>query len=262
MGLRSTRLPHLLGLILLALPVTIQWGCSSFPSQNKPQPTYSYRLEGALVKDLNTDFTHIVATPTRDDSTLPGAEIRFGGDSLAYLVDSTYYRVVLPAGDYPAGSYKIEIRDSTFFHDSAMTEIAGDFAIQNVLPARREKLSFEDVSLEWTSSSATDGYVIAAVKRDLAYAATGHVQYVTLGTPKETFENDAFNLPSGEPDTGWYYLYVYSYVGSPDSSLSATLLPVPMPSQLPDSISVHDLEGRFGTVLVAPFDSMHVIASK
>ncbi len=261
MRLKSTQYGLLWVLLCLASLAATQGGCDGYPSKHKPEEIFSYRFEGVLVKDLNTDFTSVVATLTREDSILPEAEIRFDGDSLAFT-DSAFWRAVLPAGDYPAGSYDIEIRDSSFFHDTLTTILASDFAIDTVWPEWRYILPFQEVKLEWHGSANTDGYIMAAVKMELAYTGVGFSEYVLAeqGT-SGTFDPNAFALPGGtdnEPDPGWYYLYVYSYVGSPDSVLSATLLPVPMPSQLADNISVRDLDGRFGTIVVTQFDSMLV----
>ncbi len=255
----QARLPYMLTLLLLAILTLILVGCDGSSSVNRPVPTYSYRFDGVLVKDLNTDYARIAATLSRDDSLVTGAEIRFGGDSLAYCADSTYYRVVLPAGEYPAGSYDIEIRDSSRFHDTLATGLAADFVIETVFPAQREKRTFDLVRLTWSGSADAEGYIIAAVKRDSLYTGGGYSQYVTSQTTYEEFPHDAFNLPNDDPDTGWYNLYVYSYIGSSDSALSAELLPVPMPSQLADNISVNDLTGRFGTIIVTRFDSMRVV---
>lgn len=255
----ATKLPSLLGLLSLAALALTLCGCDGYPSKYKPEETFSYRFEGVLVKDFNVDLTRIVVTLTRNDSTLSGAEIRFGGDPLAYSGD-TYSRSVFPASAYQADSFDIEIRDSSIFHDTVTTELADDFVIETVVPPRREKTASETVSLTWTDSANAQGYVMAAVKRYSSYTQAGYSQYVTSHTASGTFNNEAFASPSGEPDTGWYYLYVYSYIGSPDSALSANLLPVPMPSQLSDNILLNDFEGHFGTVVVARIDSMYVVA--
>lgn len=253
------KLLYLLTLLSLVALVLIQFGCDSYPSKYVPEDTYSYRFEGVLVKDFNVDMTHIVATLARNDSTLSEAEIRFDGDSLAYIADSTYLRAVFPAGAYQADTFDIEIRDSSLFHDTVIVVLAADFAIDSVIPPTRLKTSSDHVSLGWSGSSDAEGYVIAAVKRYSSYTGAGYSQYVTSQATSETFPNDVFILPSDEPDTGWHYLYVYSYIGSPDSALSAAFLPVPMPGQLADNIDENSLEGRFGTIVVAVFDSIKVV---
>ncbi|MFQ6008501.1 MAG: hypothetical protein ACE5K8_06050 [Candidatus Zixiibacteriota bacterium] len=260
MTLQRMKPLYLLSLLVLVLPVSLQWGCEGGPTTYRPPGLFTYRFEGALVKDLNINFTTIVATLTREDSILPNAMIRFGGDSLAFSQDSSFWRIVLPAGDYVAGDYDIEIQDSTLFHDTLSAMLADNFAINNVTPATRIKLTGDEVKLEWTGSAGSEGYVIAAVKRDAEYTGVGYSQYVTEQATAGIFPDSAFNKPTvNEPDTGWYYLYVYSYAGKPDSALSAELLPVPMPSQLGDNIEVRDLIGRFGTIVVTAFDSMHVV---
>ena len=268
MRLKKTKLPLLLILLFMILQVSIQLGCDGYPSKHIPEDTYSYRFAGVLVKDFNVDMTHIVATLARNDSTLSEAEIRFDGDSLACIADSTYLRAVFPAGAYQADSFDLEIRDSSLFHDTVIVVLAADFAIDSVIPPTRLKTSSDHVSLGWSGSSDAEGYVIAAVKRYSSYTGAGYSQYVTSQATSETFPNDVFILPSDEPDTGWYYLYVYSYVGSPDSALSSPFLPVPMPGQRPDNILLDDsdnilfdgFEGHFGTIVVTRLDSIHVVA--
>ncbi|TET97487.1 MAG: hypothetical protein E3J26_00045, partial [Candidatus Zixiibacteriota bacterium] len=168
------KLLYLLTLLSLVALVLIQFGCDSYPSKYVPEDTYSYRFEGVLVKDFNVDMTHIVATLARNDSTLSEAEIRFDGDSLAYIADSTYLRAVFPAGAYQADTFDIEIRDSSLFHDTVIVVLAADFAIDSVIPPTRLKTSSDHVSLGWSGSSDAEGYVIAAVKRYSSYTGTGY----------------------------------------------------------------------------------------
>ena len=174
MRLKSTPYGLLWVLLCLAFLALTQGGCDGYPSKHKPEETFSYRFEGTLVKDLNTDSARIVVTLTRDDSTLSNAEIRFDGDSLAYSADSTYYRAILPANAYPAGSYDIKIRDSSFFHDTLTTDLADSFAIGTVLPARGEKIPSESVTLTWSPSLGTNGYIMAVVKCDSLYTQSGY----------------------------------------------------------------------------------------
>jgi hypothetical protein len=256
MILRRIKPLHLLGLLLLVLPVTLQWGCGGNPTGYRPPGLYTYRFEGAMVKDLDTNFSTIVATLTREDSILPNAVVKFGGDSLSYN-DSAFWRIVLPAG-YPPGDYDIEIQDSSLFRDTLTVTVPHNFAIDSVFPGSRIKQTGDHVSLEWIGSAGSEGYVITAVKKDAEYTGVGYSEYIsgTIGT----FPDSAFYKPIvDEPDTGWFYVYVYAFTGSPDSTLSADVLPVPMPSQLDDNIDIRDLNGRFGTIVVTAHDSVHVV---
>ncbi len=257
MILRRIKPLYLLSLLLLVLPATLQWGCEGGTTNYRPPEHYTYRFEGAMVKDLSTNYATIIASLTREDSILPNAKIRFGGDSLAFQSDSAYWRVVLPSGEYPAGDYDIEIRDSSLFHDTLNAYIPNNFSITSVIPNTRLKLSSDHVQLTWSGSVGSEGYIIAAVKKDAKYTGIGYSEYI--GGTDGAFPDSAFILPVTHlPDTGWYYLYVYSYYGTSDSALSANLLPAPIPSQLDDNIEVNDLSGRFGTIVVTAHDSMHV----
>ncbi len=253
----SHHLPGALVCLAGAMFLTLNFSCESGPTFPRPTGT-AYRFEGALVKDLNTGFTHIRATFTRSDTLLPQAGIWFGGDSLAYLPDSMYHRAVLPTEDYPGGSYTIVIQDSTLFVDTLPASIPDTFSIQNVYPATRRKTVYP-VRVEWYAAAGAGGYVIATAKRDSIYTGAGFSQYVTSLATSETFPDSAFFGINNQFDTGWYNLYVYAYVGAPDSALSADLLPVPLPSQLTGNLSGKNLEGRFGAVVVAALDSMHVV---
>ncbi len=244
---------------MLCLAPLMYAGCGGGPGQSQQPETFTYRIEGTLIKDLNTDFARTLATITRNDTALATAELRLDGDSLAHHQDSIYYRYVLPAGEYAAGSHELVIRDSSWFLDTLLLSLPANFAIDSVLPTTRQKRSVDQVILNWSGSAGADRYVIAAVKRDSIYAGLGFTQYVTSLTTSETFPDSAFALPGGDPDTGWFYVYVYSYTGTPDSALSATLLPSPMPSQLDDNISGRNIIGRFGAIVVAAFDSILVI---
>ncbi|MFH1374375.1 MAG: hypothetical protein ABII79_11320 [bacterium] len=257
--MKYTCLRTLYLLCLLSLVMLMHTGCGGGPGQSQQPEIFTYRIEGTLIKDLNTDFAHAVATITRDDTTLATAELRLDGDSLAHHQDSIYYRYVLPAGDYAAGTHELVIRDSSWFLDTLLISLPGNFAIDSVLPTTRQKRTVDHVSLNWSGSAGTDRYVIAAVKMDSIYAGLGFTQYVTSLTTSETFPDSAFALPGGDPDTGWFYVYVYSYTGTPDSALSATLLPSPMPSQLDDNISGQNIAGRLGAIVVAAFDSIRVV---
>jgi hypothetical protein len=259
MSLQRIKPLYLLGLLVLVLPATLQWGCHGGPTSYRPPGLYTYRFEGAMVKDLDTNFSTIVATLTREDSILPNALIKFGGDSLSYN-DSAFWRIVLPAG-YPAGDYDIEIQDSSLFRDTLNAHIPNNFSITSVIPNTGLKLPNDRVELTWSGSAGSEGYVIAAVKKDAEYTGVGYSEYIS-GT-HGAFPDSAFILvPPPVQDTVWFYLCVYSYNGRPDSALSANVLPVPMPSQLDDNIEVRDLNGRFGSIVVSAFDSMHVVVPR
>jgi hypothetical protein len=246
------------GLLLLA----VYLGCDSYPSKSTPVLPNIYRLEGVLVKDIIRNTSTIKIDFQRNDSALNSAVVAYGEDTLTYG-SQLYTLAMTPAGLLPFGEDTLKVVDSTRLDVKFVGIMADTFSIASVVPDRREKLSFETVSLSWTGADSAEGYIIAAVKKGRAYMEEGYSQYVSSQATSETFNAQAFtvdNVPTSETDPGWYYLFVYAYTGIPDSSLSSDLLPVPLPGQLGDNIDLDDLSGRFGTILSIELDSMNVLA--
>ncbi|MDH4157135.1 MAG: hypothetical protein OEW00_07660 [candidate division Zixibacteria bacterium] len=248
------------GLFLL-LPA-IYVACDSYPSNIIPVLPNTYRVEGVLVKDIIRNTSTIRLYYQRSDSAVNSAEVTYGLDTLI-CDDSLYGLAMTPAGLLRFGEDTLQVVDETLLDFKFVGIVADTFSIESVVPDRREKLSFETVSLSWTGADSAEGYIMAAVKKGRAYMEKGYSQYVSSQVTSETFNAQAFtvdNVPTNEIDPGWYYLFIYTYTGIPDSALSSDLLPVPLPGQLGDNIDLDELTGRFGTILAIEFDSMNVVA--
>ena len=114
------------------------------------------------------------------------------------------------------------------------------------------------VTLDWTESPGSDAYVMSTVPRHLAYTGVGYSEWV--GSSEGTLPIEAFRWSNGiAVDTGWYYVFAYAYVGAPDSAVSAALLPVPLPGDRTANIDQDPISGRYGTIVVAGRDSVHVV---
>ncbi len=239
-------------------------GCNgSSGTGNGPKDNH-YRLRGVLVNDLNTDMTYTSVLFTRNDSTLTDGTIIVDGDTLT-VTGGVYTHSKNHSSTTTSTLVDYEATDSTFFNETVTSIVPADFSIDYsaTVPGTRQKFANDRVRLNWFGSAGTLGYIIAAVKTVEAYTGAGYSQYVTSGATSETFNDSAFvkyTLQGEEPDTGWYYIYVYAFSGSPDSALSSTILPVPLPSQLSDNIDEKDFTGRVGSVVVTEYDSMRVIA--
>ena len=158
----------------------------------------------------------------------------------------------------------LRIADSLRFRDSLSVAVTDTFSItDNFDPPNHLLNGAGQVSLEWTGSINSDAQVMAAVKADRAYSGDGMSLWAINSGTAGTIPTEAFiEQISGNPDTGLYNVYVYSISGVPDSALSARFLPVPLPSQLTDNLEKRDIVGRFGTIMVAAFDTVRVAVAR
>ena len=233
-------------------------GCNTSPSDSGKPLNLSYRVEGVFVKDFNLHNCRAQAEFWRNDSSIADAAVIFGGHDLTFGEDS-YELEITPEGSIPAGAYVLSVKDSLYFAETFASAVTGLFEIEISDPASRVNNGGGQVSVDWSGSVDADGYILATVPRYLAYAGEGHSQWVTSQVTAGTIPPDAFRMQDGlNPDTGWYFVYVYAYDGVPDSVLSAELLPVPLPNQLDDNIAEKDITGHFGTVTVVVRDSVWV----
>lgn len=250
----------LAGLILTAL-----LGCNSAPGPNKPFPFGTFRIEGILVSDPNTDTVKAIVHLDKSNNAFAQAEVYFD-DSLftamlsGFSTDTIYYFDDRPYLSFTAGAHYVIVDDTNGFRDSALINLPDSFKILTVSPFNHQIAGNpRTASLSWSTSTNSGGFILAAVKNGMAYTGSGWSGYVqTFGTAG-TIPPEAFLLPDGiNPDTGLYNIYVYSYTGAPDSALSSLILPVPLPGQLQDNLDSPDFSGRFGTVMVTAFDTVRV----
>lgn len=254
--------------LIATLFVAVAISCALFSCNVTPiggDGVQRFRLAGAVVIDPNKGSTTIGVDFLRDGLASPRAALIFAGDTLMYNwpgfpVPQAFSQFYTSASRYTVGSHTLLVIDSTLLNDSVITVVTDTFSITDVVPTNRLVLGNHNVTIGWDGSALAQGYVMATVLRQNAYEGTGYSRYVTTGATAGTFPPDAFSLSPGTlPDTGWYYLYVYSYSGAPDSALTNLALPVPFPSTLPDNISKGTTGGRFGIVRVTDFDSVHVV---
>jgi len=225
----------------------------------------AYRVGGVLAVDGNVNKTVGVATFLNDTVIVSTGTVRLSGATLAFnnaqfALDSVYSTIWNSASQFASGNHTFAVVDTPgLSQQSVPTSLPGSLGITDMAPPSRISNGSDIVRLSWFGGSGADGFVIAAVLRSQVYTGVGYSIYATSQTG-ETFPREAFYQSNPTtPDTGWYYLYVYAFDGSPDSVLSCLTLPVGLPSQLADNIALHDLSGHFGTVRVAARDSVHVV---
>jgi hypothetical protein len=225
----------------------------------------AYKVGGVMAVDHNVNKTTGAAAFINDTLIVSTGTVKFSGAALAFnnaqfALDSVYAAIWNSAAQFASGNHTFSVADSTSLsQQSVATSLAGSLGITGVTPPSRISNGNDLVKLSWFGGTGASGFVIAAVLRAQAYTGAGYSIYATSQT-SETFPREAFYQTSPTtPDTGWYYLYVYAYNGSPDKVLSRYTLPVSMPTQLADNIALRDLSGHFGTVRVALRDSVHVV---
>ena len=223
-------------------------------SVTKPVTNEGYYLSGAIVKNIDLDRLSIRVSFTRNDTVLTTAVLRIGDDTLTYN-SGYYFKIFDSISHLVVGNHYLNIVDSTLFSDSVIFSIASDFEITSKIPAGDAPLTPGNmVQIEWSIPTNIDGYVYSAAKTADIYSEDGYSAFVTTGVTSATFNSNAFALPSGELDTGWYYIYVYGYKNSP---VPGTDIPTTIPSGLANSISKIDFTGKFGSLVITERDSIH-----
>jgi len=215
-----------------------------------------YYLSGAIIKNLDLDRLSIKATLTRNDTVLTNAILHIGDDTLIYN-SGYYFKIFDSISELSVGNHYLNLADSTLFVDSVMFSISSDFEITSKVPADTTPLRPGNmVQVEWSTPINVDGYVYSSAKVDDIYDGNGYAAFVTTGVTSTSFSADAFALPSGELDTGWYYIYLYGYKDSP---VPGTAAPTVFPDGLSSSISKPDFTGRFGSLVITRRDSIHAV---
>ena len=255
--------------LVVAMLLAICAGCNSPSVRSGIEGDYG--IEGVIVVDPNLDSdlasksVKIAVRFKRDGEPVDTGQVTVAGQSLVFqscqcCLDSLYWLAADSAYGYANSSRLVQLREGSDFSDTIVANIPDSFSISNVVPTNRLIQGNGQASLEWTGSTGAERYVLAAVLADSAYTGYGFSSYADAGVTSGTIPPDAFTLANGvDPAVGLYVLYVYSITGSPDMALANAFLPVPLPSQLPDNVSHVSLSGRFGTVMVTPYDTIRVV---
>jgi hypothetical protein len=239
-----------MGILIFSFLLTMP-GCDERITSNSGA---AYSINGSLVKNLDNDSIILTAVFEKGDSSLGSGVIRLGSDTLEY--NDTLYLLSLPAADsIAAGTRRLNIADPGKMNDSITFSIPANFAITSVaLPDSRINPGGETVPIEWQVSAGSSGYAYGVIKRDTAYEADGYSQFTATGATSVSIPPDAFRL-SGDLDTGWYYIYIYAFYGSPTEARN---LPTKFPAGIPANVAHMYLAGSWGAILVAPHDSIYV----
>ncbi len=218
-----------------------------------------YGLRGGIVKNLDTDSTLSVIIVTKDNVPYPLANVVLYDDTLVYDTAQGFYRFSDTGASMPAsGTDTLKIVDSLLLDEKFVIILPNDIMITSIaLPDNRINAGGASVQLQWQTSLQNDGYILAVVLKDSTYTDGGFTEFVLGGVNSASILPDAFRIYGDSLTIGWYYVYVYSYTGSPASTYN---LPTSIPVGLTDNISTLDITGRFGTIVVTGRDSIFVDA--
>ncbi len=252
-------------LLVLMLLVSAILACDSAPNKPNVRRDFAYDVTAVAVADYDRNQSEVAVDVLRDSSSLRTALVRLANDTLdlaepAFAHDSIFYLLRDLGNSLSGTNVPFVVSDSNFENLSYPITIPDTFSILTVEPPNRIVTGLQPVSVSWSGSDNADGYVLSTVRRPFHHSGTGYSAYVTSLNPAGTLPPDAFSLSVGpNPDTGWYYIYVYAYIGAIDSTFTHQLLPVPMPANAPANVSDDPFVGKVGTLLIAHRDSVHVV---
>jgi hypothetical protein len=242
---------------LVLIQIFILTGCNTNVSPEDLERLYF--LQGGVVKNLDNNSAMAVIEFHKNDTLYPAAKFALDIDTADYDTAHGYYRIFYDsASALAAGNHKLAFSDPPNLNDSVIFSVPDDFVITYVSIEDDTRINNggHPVQLSWELSIGSVGYVMVAIMKDSAYGGTGYAEFTTNNYA--TVPRDAFSLSGNvnQPDTGWYYVYVYSYFGSPDFNSS---LPAAIPPGLTNNIMKFNLAGKFGALTVAGHDSIHVV---
>jgi hypothetical protein len=223
--------------------------------------SHNYDLRGAIVKNLDTDSTLAAVTLKRDNFLYSLADVKIYDTPLGYDDITGNFVLGYSGASMPAaGEDTLAVTDTPFLDRKYSFILPDDLLLTSIsLPDNRINAGGAPVQIQWSASLQNDGYIFAVVLKDSTYLDDGYAEFVDEGVTSATIPPDAFRLHGDTLAIGWYYVYVYSYTGSPGSTYN---LPTSIPAGLSDNISQVNITGQFGTIVVSPRDSIYVDASK
>lgn len=251
--------------LTLALLVSAMLACDSAPNKPNNRTDHQYDLTGIALASRDQNLSQVAVDLMRDASPLKSAVIRLGNDTLhwakpVFATDSLHYLLRDQATTLAGKDLTLSVNDSNINTNAFAVSLPDTFSILTINPPNRIVNGLQSVSVTWSGSGGASGYVLATVRRPFANTGTGYSAFVTSLNTAGTLPPDAFSLSVGpNPDTGWYYIYVYAYSGAIDSSFSHLMLPVPMPDMVADNIDDDPWFGSLGAAVITRRDSVHVV---
>ena len=238
--------------VLSLIMVTVISSCSGDLNVTDDTET-TYSVQATLVKDLADGTAQIDIVLNKNGSLYKNAVITLAG----YQVDTSIngYSHTFTTGQIATGSSNIlTITDSIFLDVTYTIDLPGTLAIDMPeLPANR-LYSGGAVTVEWTISSGTDGYILATTTPSGSSTDDGYEVYLfgfAAAIPTDGF---IFNQ---QTIVGTHMVYVAAYIGSPIKTL-AIPFDIPVVNNPDDNITTTTVSGRISGMVISAPDSVVV----
>ena len=238
---------------ILLLPIVVLL-ISCDGDLTRPTEAPNYQVEAVLAKYLEDGSARIDLTLTRNDSLYKKADITLGSISLD-TSQAGYYKNFIPSQIETGQIYTLNIQDSSFLNVNLSISMPGGFGIN--MPAVRH-FTGDPVSVEWTVSVGTGGYILATEPPDTAATDDGYEAYVsgTLGT----IPADAFMFNIIDRILGTHRIYAVSYTGAP-SAFDSIPFDIPTANNPANNITEDNITGRSAGMVIAVPDTI-IVASQ
>jgi hypothetical protein len=248
----------LAGVCLLALSATIP-ACNGAPSD--PTGADSYILQAYLLRDLERDISASRVFFRQNNQPTPSGPVDIDTTRLDFVqATGMYQKEYTSASAVDTGIHSLTLQDDGQTILSSNLLMTGDFTINVSVPANRIFTGGGSVVVDLSSGSSNSaGYIFATVKASEIYTGSGWAGIVPALVSSGTFLPSVFQDTANNLDTGLYYIYMYSYSGSPRIDAVSGDFPTVMPdSVFLDNLSTSIIDGAFGTITVSRHDSIFV----
>jgi hypothetical protein len=229
--------------IPVLLAVAVLAGCSG--KITPPVTGSTYRVEALLVKKILPDSSAVFVTLKKNDAVYKGATVKIGGIILD-TVSAGYVKNFTGSQFQFDSSYTLNIQDDDSLNLNLTLSLPDSFLINS--PALRFFTGGAE-TVAWSASASADGFILATVPPDTAYADSAYKAYVatTQGEiPPETFLDGLNRI------VGTHMIYVAAYIGAPIDYYGLPFR-IPTVGNPADNLSMSNVSGRLaGMVLAAP----------
>ncbi len=222
------------------------------------QPTdKAYGVNGLLFYNSDDNSSVAYFELTEDGEPLTNAILKVKSFTVPHTGGGIYSLTnpVLHLAPGSSHSVTITVSDEEILSEAYM--LPDTFSVDVMIPANNiYEYTGPSVSVTWTGSASSQGYILTVVKPDSAAAAPDIAEFVTTGTTAATVPDGAFRKADGtdDPLPGTYRIYVLSYR---ETFNSWPGLFFPLTMQLPTgNVDGHDISGTIGVGTLSKSDTL------